>query len=185
MKTIDIEISGISPILQHRFAIDNGEAKGPTKKNKNQQTDDVEQSLYRLQDGKIFQPAIHLLSAMKKAGAKFQIPGQRKQTYKNLIGSGAVIISPSDIVHRYQEYAVHVCSVVVPATKGRIIRRRPMLPKWALSFQLEYDDLEIGEKDIREILDYAGKCVGIGDWRPEKGGSFGRFLVSKFKEQKS
>ena len=41
----------------------------------------------------IFQPALHVLTAMKKAGTKFQIPGQGKLTYKNLIGSGIVMIS--------------------------------------------------------------------------------------------
>lgn len=182
MKTIDVEIIGISPLIQHRFPLPiDGAPKGPMQKNKSQQTDDVEQSLYRLPTGEIYQPSIHLLSSMKRAGAKFQIPGQGKSTYKNLIGSGAVIITPDAILHQHQEYEIDARPVVVPATKGRVMRKRPMLPKWRLKFQIEYDDAEINANDIREILFYAGKRVGIGDFRPEKGGSFGRFLVSKFK----
>lgn len=181
MKLIDVEITGISPILQHRFPMETAEKK-PRQKNKDQQADNVEQSLYRLPDGTIYQPAIHILSSMKKAGSKFQIPGQGKSTYKNLVGSGAVIISPDAIPHKNQSYDIDARPVVNPSTKGRIVRMRPMLTHWMLHFQIEYDETEISCKDINEILSYAGKRIGIGDFRPEKGGSFGRFMISNFKE---
>lgn len=183
MRTVNVELTGISPLLQHRFAIDEGgAAKAPTKKNKEQREDVVEQSLYRLPDGTIYQPSIHILSSMKKAGAKFQIPGQGKLTYKNLIGSGAVMINPDAIPHKNQAFEVDVRAVVVPSTRGRVVRRRPMLNSWRLCFEIEFDDTEISADDINEILTYAGKRVGIGDFRPEKGGSFGRFMISSFKE---
>ena len=183
MKIIECEVTGISPLLQHRFAIDEtGAAKGPKQKNKEQQEDLVEQSLYRLPDGTIYQPSIHILSSMKRAGVKFQIPGQGKLTYKNLIGSGAVMINPDAIPHKIQAFEVDVRAVVMPSTRGRVARKRPVLNTWRLCFEIEYDDTEISADDIHEILAYAGKRVGIGDFRPEKGGSFGRFMISGFKE---
>lgn len=182
MKNIEVEITGISPLLQHRFPMDENGDAGPTRKNKAQQTDDVENSLYRLSDGTIYQPAIHIISAMKKAGAKFQIPGQGKLTFKNLIGSGAVMINPDAIPHKNQAYGIDARPVVVPSTKGRVVRKRPVFNTWRLCFEIEYDASEISAKDIMEILDYAGRRVGIGDFRPEKGGSFGRFMISGFKE---
>lgn len=33
---------------------------------------------------------------------------------------------------------------------------------------------------VKEILDHAGRRVGIGDWRPK----FGRFFVSKFEKRR-
>ncbi len=120
---------------------------------------------------------------MKKAGAKYQIPGQGKLTYKNLIGSGAVLVTPDAIPHRNQQFEVDVRPVVVPSTRGRVARRRPVFKNWSLKFNIEYDEDELSASTIKEILDYAGTRVGIGDFRPEKGGPFGRFMVTSFKEQ--
>jgi hypothetical protein len=181
MKTIQVCVNGISSLLQHRYPLEDAENK-ITAKNKKQTEDDVELSLYRLPDGTIYQPAIHFISAMKKAGAKYQIPGQGKATYKNLIGSGAVLITPDAIPHRNQKYDIDVRPVVIAATKGRIARKRPCFQSWSLQFTIEYDEDEITAAMIQELLNYAGRRVGIGDFRPEKGGPFGRFLVSEFKE---
>jgi hypothetical protein len=182
MKVIEVEVNGISPLLQHRYPLEDSGSQ-TTAKNRKQQADDIEKSLYRLPDGTIYQPSIHLISTMKKAGAKYQIPGQGKLTYKNLIGSGAVIISPDAIPHRNQQYEIDVRPVVVPATRGRVARKRPVFKTWALKFTIEYDADEISAITIKEILEYAGNRVGIGDFRPEKGGPFGRFMVTNFKEQ--
>jgi hypothetical protein len=60
------------------------------------------------------------------------------------------------------------------------MRSRPCFKDWALEFQLDIEEEEIDPSVIKEVLDYAGKRVGIGDFRPEKGGSFGRFHVTKW-----
>ena len=76
---------------------------------------------------------------------------------------------------------IDVRPVVIKSTKGRIPRRRPIFKNWSLKFTIEYDEDEISAETIKEILDYAGRRVGIGDFRPENGGPFGRFMVTKFK----
>jgi hypothetical protein len=43
---------------------------------------------------------------------------------------------------------------------------------------LEYDDTLLSEKEVREILDNAGRRVGLLDFRPERKGPFGRFMVT-------
>ena len=139
--------------------------------------------MYRLPDGTIYQPSVHFISTMKKAGAKYQIPGQGKLTYKNLIGSGAVLVTPDAIPHKNQQYEIDVRPVVVPSTKGRVARKRPVFKNWSLKFNIEFDSDEISAETIKEILEYAGTRVGIGDYRPEKGGPFGRFMVTSFKEK--
>lgn len=182
MKNIEVEVTGISPLLQHRFPIEDSEQQ-TTAKNRKQKEEDVEKSLYRTPDGTIYQPCVHFISCLKKAGAKFQIPGQGKATYKNLIGSGAVLISPESIPHKNQNYEIDVRPVVVPATKGRVVRKRPIFKNWSLRFNVEFDADEISPSTIKEILEYAGRRVGIGDFRPEKGGPFGRFMVTEFKQK--
>lgn len=177
MKTVQIRIEGVSPLLQHRFNVVDVDLKSK-KKNLKKNEDVYEDYLY-MNDGKVCQPAEHIIAALKRAGAKFQIPGQGKLTYKNLVGSGVIIINPYMIEHENQNWIPDRRSVVVQ--RARIIRTRPKFEEWALSFQIEYDDEEIPKEVINELLVFAGKRIGIGDYRPEKGGLFGRFIVTEFK----
>lgn len=62
----------------------------------------------------------------------------------------------------------------VKVTTSRIIRIRPMLPTgWRLTFQLEFDESIINEKNLIKAMCDAGSLIGLGDWRPK----FGRFTV--------
>ena len=86
-----------------------------------------------------------------------------------------------ELLHLIPEYEIHKALVVIPSTKGRIMRYRPMFKQWMLEFIIEFDD-EIAVDAIKEALEIAGKYVGIGDWRPEKKGKFGKFQVTSFQE---
>lgn len=178
MENLQVRIEGISALLMHKYPMTevNVKTKG---KNAKQTEDDVESYLYKDESGKLAQPSTHIIGTLKRAGAKFQIPGQGKLTFKNLMGSGAVIIIPDMIPHEMQGWEIDRRPVVI-SRGGRIPRSRPMLPKWALSFTVEYDEDEIPKSALKEILDFAGRRVGIGDFRPEKGGPFGKFIVTKF-----
>ncbi len=79
-----------------------------------------------------------------------------------------------------KEYELDSRAVVISATKGRIIRHRPRLDKWGVEFEIEFDDSLLTEKNVRKIVDDAGKRVGVLDFRPEKKGPFGRFIVTSW-----
>lgn len=177
MEKICCRIEGISPLLMHRFPVGDETPKSKTR-NQKQTSDDIESYLYLTDEGKLCQPSTHVIGCLKAAGSKFQIPGQGKLTYKNLLGSGAVIVEPDLIVHELQGWEIDRRPVVVQ--RARIVRERPMLPKWALNFSFEIDEEEIPPHVLKEILDYSGRRVGIGDFRPAKGGPFGRFHCTKF-----
>lgn len=177
MEKVNVRIEGLSPLLMHRFPLTKEDPKSKAK-NQKQTRDNVEDYLYQDGNDNLAQPSTHLIGALKKAGAKFQIPGQGKLTYKNLMGSGAVIIDPDMIPHEMQDWEIDRRPVVV--MRARIVRERPILKAWALSFSVEYDDDEVPKSVVKELFDYAGRRVGIGDFRPEKGGPFGRFMVTKF-----
>lgn len=182
MKTIEVRIEGISPLLQHRFAVEDHDAKSK-KQSATSGDADIKKSLYQLPDGTVYQPAEHLMGALKTAGPSFQIPGRRKVTYKNVVSGGYLIIEPFAIPHLNPKWEIDSRPVVVPATKGRVLRKRPCFREWALSFKFIVDEMEIPVAVLKEMLDLAGRNVGIGDFRPAKGGSFGRFQVTRFEVQ--
>ena len=70
-------------------------------------------------------------------------------------------------------------SVVVMSK--RLMRNRPVFQNWSLVFEMSYDEKQLEERDLMTAFKEAGKLIGIGDFRPEKGGLFGRYSVKKEK----
>jgi len=180
MTKIDVSIKGIVPLLQHRFPeAEQIEEKVSKRSGVPNREKEIEQALYKLPDGTIYQPSTHIEGALVNAAKNFKISGKRGKTYKDLVKS-AVFVSPEAIPHKIQKYTVDERAVVMPSTRGRIIRRRPRFDDWELDFQIDVNDEQMPVEVLKQILDYAGSSVGIGDFRPK----YGRFIVTKFKEVK-
>lgn len=61
----------------------------------------------------------------------------------------------------------------------RVMRNRPVFNNWSLLFEMLYDENQLEERDLMLAFENAGKMIGIGDFRPQKGGLFGRYEVAK------
>jgi hypothetical protein len=48
---------------------------------------------------------------------------------------------------------------------------------WSVELKISYDPAVVSQKQIRSMLVISGSHVGMGAWRPERGGSFGTFKV--------
>lgn len=57
--------------------------------------------------------------------------------------------------------------------KTGVIRTRPRFDQWEADCELVYDDAVFNERAVWEILETAGRYVGLMDWRPR----YGRFTV--------
>lgn len=68
-------------------------------------------------------------------------------------------------------------SVVVGT--ARVMAYRPKFTNWSCELALLYDESTLDENQIMQSAENAGKFCGIGGFRPEKGGVFGRFVVEK------
>lgn len=79
-----------------------------------------------------------------------------------------------------EPWTVDTRPVRIPATGGRILCHRPCFHDWKLSFEIELDTDLISHKLLREIVDAAGKRIGLGDFRPSCKGPFGKFVVTKW-----
>ena len=133
--------------------------------------------MYADEEGKLYQPSDHIERSMAIAAAQFKIQGKRGATYSKLVGS-TVEVYPFAIPHKHQEWEVDARPVRIQ--KARIIRYRPWLAKWELDFELRLMDDQLDTSVIKQILDHAGLYVGIGDWRPDTKGKYGKFMVTKF-----
>lgn len=180
MKRYQVKIEGITPLLQNKPEEYGFDEQWVEKKAATDYEKEALKKIYADAEGNIYQPGTHIERAMIEAGKKIKMKGAGKSNYSKFMGS-MVSIEHEEVLHQNTNYEIHKALVVIPTTKGRIMRYRPVFKKWALVFNILAED-EIPSAVIKECLEIAGKYVGIGDWRPEKKGKFGKFQVTEFKE---
>lgn len=181
MNVYNIEITGITPLLQNKPEEYGFDEQWVEKKANTDWEKEALKKLYVDSDGNLYVPSTHIERSLIEAGKKIKVKGQGKATYSKLFGS-MISIQEFEILHEITQYEIHKTLVVIPSTKGRIMRYRPMFKNWKLCFHIEADE-EIAADAIKEALEIAGKYVGIGDWRPEKKGKFGKFQVTMFQKE--
>jgi len=173
-KKINCTIKGISPLLMHAFPMQPIEAI--EKKSPEEQ---AECSAYRnSSDGYLYIPGIAIQRALV-ASATYSKGKGRGSLQKPV--AACVVINPEHCDLGVKKYIIDSRPVVIAATKGRIIRHRPRLDEWEVDFEIEFDDSLLTETQMRRIVDDAGSRVGLLDFRPERKGPFGRFMVIDWK----
>lgn len=176
MKRITCEIKGVSALLMHSYPMVPIENPPLEKRTPEEQ---AETAAYRDPETKeLYIPGVALQRALIGAAAYSKGKG-RASLQKQAAAS--LFISPERVSLGTKEYAVDSRPVVIQATRGRIVRHRPRIDAWAACFEIEYDDSLLSEKQVRQIVDDAGSRVGLLDFRPEKKGPFGRFIVTIWK----
>ena len=58
---------------------------------------------------------------------------------------------------------------------SRVIRTRAIFPEWSLEVTAEHDPDVADLFNVRQWAKIAGARIGLGDYRPQRGGLFGRF----------
>lgn len=129
-------------------------------------------------------PAFGMQSAIVDAAqySKRQIPGQGKATWTAKFRSGISVIAPISLNIHPDDVKPIVLSVNADGVRGsgkRVTRRFPQMPPgWEAKFEVIILDPIITEEIFREMLEYAGLFIGVGQFRPQKGGTNGRFVVT-------
>ena len=66
-------------------------------------------------------------------------------------------------------------TVGVVVQRNRILRTRAKFDEWSCVVAVDCDDELVDKEQLEAWLDIAGRRIGLGDWRPEKSGTYGRF----------
>jgi len=186
MKTFICVCQGLTPLLMHRFD-EEVELEQTTRKVHIQRIDPreaAEKVAYRTADGHLFLPGSAIARMLREAGAAHKQRGSRKSL--KYIMPAAVLVLEDQIVLRdiegnpLTEFEVDSRAVVIPSTKGRVMRHRPRLNLWNIEFTLEVDDEMIDPTTVHQLIQEGGRKLGLLDYRPEKGGAFGRFQATSW-----
>ena len=178
MERINVTITGTRPLLMHAIPKDFGQKK-PGRGEKPDATEDAKAALYRDKDGVIAVPSLNLLSCLRRAAVDYKVPGKGKKTFKDLVLSGVQFVSthiPLSCNGTNPEEAWEVDLMPVNVQRAKIIRARPRFGEWAMNFEVEIVDPLIQPTVLKEMLESAGRFIGLCDYRP----LFGLFRVDKF-----
>ena len=183
METFRLKIKGVSPLLLHGFSADFGVEDKVAVKKKNQDygspRDQMERHIYTDDKGLVWMPSSAVMGALRGVASDYKLPGARR-TLKGILG-GVVIMMEEKMYFTKKIKKEHLevdSRPVCIQGSSRIMRHRGRLEEWEMHTSLMIDTETIQENTIHEILNVAGKRVGIGDFRPQCHGPFGRFQVS-------
>jgi hypothetical protein len=129
----------------------------------------------------LYVPGIALQRCLVR-GAAYSKGKGRSSLQKS--AAACLLIAEEKLSLGTQDFVVDARPVVIAATKGRIIRYRPRIDAWKVSFSLEFDPALLKESECRRIVDDSGTRVGLLDFRPERNGPFGRFVVVNWSKEK-
>lgn len=184
VRVVTFGIKGISPLIQHRFSEKAGRQmaeKHAGKRTKNREIRDpnaeFEEAAYRMPDGS---PAISLM-AFKNA--IISVAHKDIGIEKTLVRKAVFVRG----VHSEFDGPVTPLDADPPVMRmdhvrvgmSTDLRYRPMFDPWKVQITMELRTDLITTEDLANLVNHAGFSVGIGDWRPEKGGEFGRFELDR------
>lgn len=199
MENIKIRFIGETPFLMHnnraanpldRYSIEMSKKSGKRKKT----IDDIKElariewegGLY-LYDGEIKIP-MRVVNKTMERGATKQKNGMLWKTGCMLMDDFCPLEYPAPHVKCVdceeipnpeldKFYEKKNFQSIVKVGQASILRTRPVFEKWSLITNITFDGAVINRELVIQAAKDAGRLVGIGDWRIEKGGCFGRFSV--------
>jgi hypothetical protein len=181
MPQIQATIKGTSALLMHAYP--RVEIEAVEKRPKEEQ---AEHAAYRDPDTKeLFIPAVAVQRGLVNAASYLKGKGRaslQKQAAACLLVSPERLVIHNGKGTAAMEYVIDSRPVVIPATKGRVMRHRPRFDEWSVTFTLDYDETLLKSTEVRKIVDLLGSRVGLLDFRPERKGPFGRFYVIEWRE---
>lgn len=185
LKEVHITIEGVSPLLCNRFTDAAQEAatsgtRAATLPNNGTPREQAEPKLYLDTDGTIGIPQPNLLRCFIDAGKYLKVGRSKVTTLKSSIVPSCVFINGTILPVIPNEWEVDTRPIVNPATGGRRLTHRPRFDEWGIDFVSQIDLELITPSFYRELVDVAGSRIGLGDFRPDRKGPFGRFNVTRW-----
>jgi hypothetical protein len=188
MKTIQVKITGTSPLLLCRFP-ENSEQEKSTRQvlvDKGTPREQAQRAAYVDKDGRFYFPGPAIPKLLREAAANHKLRGSRRSAKYVVPGAvrikeDGVVILNGDGQSPARDFEIDSRPVCIPSTKGRIMCHRPRWDFWSAKFTLVVNDQVLPVDFINTLLVEGSQQIGIGAFRPEKSGPYGTFLVSEWK----
>lgn len=180
-----VTLRGVSEIITHNFGEEAmkklEDSQGHKPKGPREARDpeaEFRDSLYVIDeaDERYGFPAIAVKLAMVGAGRFTQEQMTRIRGMLNVLSpDGGDLLEIAGAKPRMRRDHVRLASGVAS------IAYRPGFKPWSTEVLIEFNANVIPRGQVLNLLRIAGFSIGVGDWRPEKDGPFGRFTIGDVK----
>jgi hypothetical protein len=178
IQSIEVPIRSLSPLIMHawsekavRMMLEHQTMQAKKGREPKDPQADFEASRYLFPDGTLGFPASAFKNAMVRAGTYTgdKMTFLRGAFYVKGVTSPDMVAIDGEATPRED---------MVRVGQGTAdIRYRAQVEKWQATLIIEFNSRAISAEQLVNLVSVAGFSVGIGDWRPEKDGSYGRFEV--------
>jgi len=183
IETVQVTLVGDTPLIVHRWSekakkqmLDKQMKKATAGKEAKDPERDFRESLYVLEDGSYGFPIIGFKAAAVTActsiGSMTKVAA--RQAF-HVDGEFAVIEGDEPAMRE---------DMVRIAMGTADIRYRGEFKNWWTTITVKYNGNVMSAEQILNLMQTAGFAVGVGEWRPEKDGQYGRFHVASAEEMK-
>lgn len=175
LRTMTVTLKGDSALICHAWSkkakqemLDKQMKKAKQAKEAKDPQRDFQESLYAHPEGGYGFPAVAFKSAAVDACS--HVDGLTKVEAR-----GAFHIQ-GDMVKINGEPRIREDMVRI-AMGTADIRFRGEFPVWSAKIDIRYNARVLSEDQIMNLFNVGGFAIGVGEWRPQKDGSFGMFHV--------
>ena len=153
--------------------------------------DDYEKRTWRnrmtvLPNGNVGIPPMAFANCVKSSAKRLSIKvkGKGQMTYTKSFEAGVMVVEPLDLGVKPEDVKGQTLFVPSKGIRGagqRVNRTFPLIPSWEGLVTFTILDDMITEDIFAQVLRNAGMLVGVGRFRPENCGYYGRFKVKSLK----
>lgn len=194
MRTVKVHCVHLSPLLMDKMSDEafTGLETGvrPQEVKDRPAEEKAVGKIYR-DNGKIGLPAEMLISALKLAGA--QVKNGKRNITKTTTGETTLFdfLTVQDSFLPFLNIKKEDGAWTVDKRKGigrqakvptAVCIIRPRFDKWEFTTTIQFDERKVNEDTVRKLFEVAGSNQGLGSFRPNKGGPFGRFRIAEWKD---
>lgn len=180
LATLQVLLIGDSPLIVHAWSekakemmLSKQMKKGKMAKEAKDPEKDFQESLYPKLDGRHTFPAVAFKSAMVGA-CRFVENVKMTEARGAFHILGEYIKLDGEPTRREDMVRVGMGTAD--------IRYRGEFKTWKALLDISYNQSAMSAEQIINLLNVAGFGVGVGEWRPERNGSYGRFHVATEQE---
>lgn len=194
IRKATIQIVGDSPLIVHKWSekakkemLDKQMKKATKGKSAKDPVVDFIESLYWL-DGEPQEKTMEGFEAAIANGARFGFPSVAFKAAAVAAGYRADVlpnkVSANGAFHIDGEFVEIIGTPTMREDMVRVgmgtadIRYRGEFKEWSAVFQLKYNANAISLEQLLNLFNLGGFHCGIGEWRAEKGGSYGMYHIA-------
>jgi len=179
--TMTVKVKGLTPYLASKMdmlAVDNidrkknGQMVVKDTRSEDQKTED---KIHYTPDHKVGIPSAAFMKGCVECAPYIDGLDKKRVT-------GSVRILQDIIPIKFKKQSTHeTWGTNAGITKAPKIIRRPQFSDWECELNIMFNSANITAEQVVNLVNWAGFHMGVGGWRPQKGGSFGSYEVVKGK----